>query len=136
MEMRKASLITVILCLLFTSQIHQVFAVEQNSTKEIERIEVKDGMKITYYTDGTREIFVTFIENINAQTSVSTVSHTIYIPPNWWDITERIFKIINQFLKTLAKAGIGSFLLAWEIWNIIKSLRRGRPRDYYGVGNN
>jgi len=120
---------------LFLSQVAQAFAAEQNSSRRIERIEVKNGTKIIYYTDGTKEVFITLVENINVQTSVSPVSRVIYYtPPDWSSIIERILKIINQILKTLAKAGVGSFLLAWEIWNLIKSLRKGRPRDYYGIG--
>jgi len=118
---------------LFLSQVAQAFAAEQNSSRKIERIEVKNGTKIIYYTDGTKEVFITLVENINVQTSVSSVSR-VNTPPDWSSIIERILKIINQILKTLAKAGVGSFLLAWEIWNLIKSLRKGRPRDYYGIG--
>jgi len=83
-------------------------------------------MKIIYYTDGTKEVFITLVENMNVH----------YTPPDWPSMIERMFKIINQILKTLAKVGVGSFLLAWGIWNLIKSLRKGRPRDYYGVGLN
>lgn len=131
--MKRLGLLSLILCFLFLSQVAQAFAAEQNSSRKIERIEVKNGTKIIYYTDGTKEVFITLVENINVQTSVSSVSR-VNTPPDWSSIIERILKIINQILKTLAKAGVGSFLLAWEIWNLIKSLRKGRPRDYYGIG--
>ena len=134
--MKRLGLLSLILCFLFLSQVTHVLAIEQNSSREVEKVEVKNGMKIIYYSDGTREFFITCSANINVQSSVSPViSRTVYYaPPNWPNIIERIFKVINQILKTLAKVGVGSFLLAWQIWNIIKSLRKGRPRDYYGVG--
>ena len=136
--MKRLGLLSLILCFLFLSQVTHVLAIEQNSSREVEKVEVKNGMKIIYYSDGAREFFIACSANINVQTSVSTVvSRAVhYTPPNWPNIIEKIFKVINQILKTLAKVGVGSFLLAWRIWNLIKSLRKGRPRDYYGAGLN
>ena len=136
-KMRKTvALIALILCFLFLSQVTQVFAIEENNSRNIEKVEFKDGMKIIYYSDGTREFFVVCSTVIKAQTSVSSVvSHTVYYrPPNWPSVIERIMKIIKQIIETLNGISTGCFLLAWRIWNIIKGLRKGRPRDYYGVG--
>jgi len=117
---------------LFLSQVAQVFAAEQKCSKEIERVEVKDGLKIIYYTDGTKKACLTIGTNVCFHTSSSTSVIKVYTSPDWSKITE----IAKQIFKTLKMIGLGCFLLASRIWNIIKSLRKGRPRDYHGVGLN
>ena len=59
------------------------------------------------------------------QTTITT--HPSPIP------VDKILRIIKQILDALNACGAGDALLAFTIWNIIKRMRKGRPRDYHGV---
>jgi hypothetical protein len=129
--MQKTTLISIIFLLLI-SQITHVFANSQNVSNEIERIEIGENSKTIYYKDGSREMFVTAIVNFGF--SVKTTPIIEVHPPLFPIPIDKIFRIIRQILENIFNAsGVGCFLLAWKIWNLIKGLRRGRPRDYRGV---
>lgn len=112
------------------TQIPNVSANGENVSKEVERIEMSENCKTIYYTDGSAEVFVTFVENLNLHASSSAAYTQAPITPFPID---KILRIIKQILDTLNAYGAGDALLAFTIWNIIKRLRRGRPRDYHGV---
>jgi len=124
--MQKLTIIT-ITCLLLLTQIPNVFANSGNSSSEIEKIEMKD------YKNGLRGKFLTFYGSVNVVTSVETTTQLIHIPPIEPFPIDEIFRRIKQILDALGRYGVGSTFLAWRIWNVIKRLRRGRPRDYRGV---
>jgi len=127
--------IVAISCLLILTQIPNVFANSGNISNGIERIEMKDGMKIVYYKNGLREVFFTVYECVTVDTSVETTTQVIRtpLPPIEPFPIDKIFRIIKQVLDTISSYGIGCSLLAWMIWNTIKRLRHDRPRDYRGV---
>ncbi|MDH5266765.1 MAG: hypothetical protein OEW62_03700 [Candidatus Bathyarchaeota archaeon] len=179
--MHKLTLVT-ITCLLLLSHFPHVFADSENVSKEIERIETGENVKIVYYKDGHKEMFVsgsvTMGVNVNIDSSdenesvfnkverIETeenckityygdghkemfvtgsvdmhfdVSGTAQIevttspPPSEPFPIDKIFGIIKHILEALSTYGVGGSLLAWMIWNVIKRLRHGRPRDYRGV---
>jgi len=119
--MQKLTLITII-CLLLLSQIPSVFANSGNVSNEIERIDVKEGMKIMYYKNGLREVFLTVYGSVNVATSVETTTQVVPTPvtPIKPFPIDKIFRIIKQILDTLRSCGAGSALLALMIWNIIR----------------
>jgi hypothetical protein len=114
------------------TQIPNVLANSGNVSKEIERIEISENCKTIYYTDGSAEVFVTAVANLNFHTSTSVTYTPIPITPLPIPI-DKILRIIKQILDTLNTCGAGDVLLAFIIWNTIKRLRRGRPRDYHGI---
>jgi len=132
--MQRLTLLT-ITCFLLLSQIPSVFANSGNVSNEIERIEVKEGMKIVYYKNGLREVYVSFSESANVDTSIETTTQVIHTPIHPIEPLpiDKIFRIIKQVLDTISSYGVGCSLLAWMIWNTVKRLRRNRPRDYRGV---
>jgi hypothetical protein len=132
--MQKLTMVT-ISCLLILTQIPNVFANSGNISNGIERIEMKDGMKIVYYKNGLREVFVSFSGSVNVDTSVETTTQVIHTPihPIEPFPIDKILRIIKQVLDTISSYGVGCSLLAWMIWNTIKRLRHDRPRDYRGV---
>jgi len=123
-RMQRVTLI-IIASLLLLSQIPHVFANSENISKEVENIDTEED------------------ENIYRISSINVVSYfpsvgTIVRQPSPTPPTEpfpidKIFRIIKQILDTLSSCGVGYSLLAWFIWNAIKGLRRGRPRDYRGI---
>lgn len=129
--MQRLTLITVT-CLLLLTQIPNVFANSGNFSNEIEKIEIKDGMKTIYYKNGLREVFFTVYGTVNAVASVETTTQLIHTPIEPFPI-DKILRIITHVLDTLNRYGVGSTFLAWMIWNVIKRLRHGRPRDYRGT---
>jgi len=111
-----------------------------NSSNEIERVEIGENSKTIYYKDGGKEMFVTCSVTTNIGISAE-VAHwvTVITPPSnpigfLIKTLREIFGIIKQFADLLGVIGLGGALLAWRIWNQIKSLRGNRPPDYYGVG--
>jgi len=129
--MKKLVLVCTILFLLI-SQATLVLADSGNVSKEIEQVETVENGKIVYYKDGTKEMFVTLSENLKSSSSVETV-YMVRTPPPTIPFNE-IFRILKLIFENIfGSAGLGCFLLAWKIWNIIKGLRRGRPRDYRKV---
>ena len=132
--MRKLTLLA-INCLLLLSQLPHVFADSENVSKEIERIEIGENCETIYYKDGHKEVFVTSRVNVNFGASTGT-AHVIEIPqppPHKPFPIDKIFRIIRHILEIFSSCGVGGSLIAWMIWNIIKRLRRGRPRDYHEV---
>lgn len=128
--MQKSTLITII-CLLLLSHFPNVFADNENVSKEIERIEIGENVKIVYYKDGHKEMFVS--GNVNVNFDVSGTAQAISSPPPEPFPIDKILGIIKHILEALSTYGVGGSLLAWKMWNVIKRLRRGRPRDYRGV---
>jgi hypothetical protein len=131
--MQKSTLITIIFLLLI-SQVTHVFANSENVSREIERVEIGENSKTIYYKDGTKEMFVTGSLNVNFGSSVGT-AHVIGVPTPAPSIPfDKIFQILKQILEGIfGTIGLGCLLLAWKILNIIKGLRRGRPKDYNEV---
>lgn len=118
--MKKLPIVCIILLLLI-SQSTLVLANNENVSKEIEQVETVENGK---------EVFATLFANSKVSSSVETVIRTppLIIPFN------EIFRILKLIFENIfGRAGLGYFLLAWKIWNIIKGLRRGRPRDYRKV---
>jgi len=130
--MQKLILLVIIAC--FASQIVSASATSENVSREIERIEINGTFKTVYYSDGSKESFFTVVESLQASTGVAQViGVSSPAPLNPFPIIDKILKLIKQILDTLNSCGVGYSLLAWSIWNVIKRLRRGRPRDYRGI---
>ena len=117
---------------MFLTQIPNVSANSENGSKEIEKIEIGENCKTIYYTDGSAEMFVTAVASLNFHTSTSVVYTQAPIAPPLIPV-DKILRIIKQILDTLNACGAGDAILAFTIWNIIKRIRKGRPRDYHGV---
>jgi len=117
---------------MFLTQIPKVSANSENGSKEIEKIEIGENCKTIYYADGSAEMFVTAVASLNFHTSASVVYTQAPIAPPLIPI-DKILRIIKQILDNLNACGAGDAILAFAIWNIIKRIRKGRPRDYHGV---
>lgn len=125
-------LLITLLLLLFVSEVYPAFANSESVSKEIEKVEIKNGMKIIYYKNGKREFFFSAIEVLGVDSSVETHVSYVSFPPFRIPI-DAILRILKQVAEVLTASGVGCSLLAWEIWNCIKGLRRGRPKDYDGL---
>ena len=112
--------------LLLITQSPHAFA--DNSNK-IEKVEIKDGMKIIYYKNGLKEMSITIAENVNVASSFQAQTVVYIQKPSPPDFRE-ILRFIEKILESVNSMGVGCALLAWAILNQIKKLRRGRPRDY------
>ena len=136
--MRKIAVITVFIAFLtiFSQHVYQVHAITHDRTKKIETVENKENHEIIYCKNGTRTILVIFHEGIGFRSKPASSTHyTIYKPPiDWREIFKTLLRIVKQIAETLCELGASCFLLAWQIWNTIKTLRRGRPRDYRKIG--
>ena len=125
-------IVTLAILLLILIRIPQSFATEI-PIKEIERTEVTDGCKTIYYTDGSKEVFVTCYVNFNIESSAAT-THVTFIQPipviDIGKILDQLRQILSHFFGTI---GIGSALLAERIWHYVRRRRGGRPRDYHGI---
>lgn len=130
--MQKSALITITFLLIISQVTHVLATTSENASREIERVEIGENYKKIIYKDGTVEMFVNAIANLKLSDSVTADVIKIPKPPFPFPI-EKIFELIKQILEALAGGGVGCALLAWKIWNIIKGLRRGRPRDYRGA---
>jgi len=133
--MRKIAVITVFIAFLtiFSQHVYQVHAITHDRTKKIEPVE---NHEIIYCKNGTRTILVIFHEGIGFRSKPASSTHyTIYKPPiDWREIFKTLLRIVKQIAETLCELGASCFLLAWQIWNTIKTLRRGRPKDYRKIG--
>ena len=110
-----------------------VFAQSETGSKEIDRIETTENGKTIYYTGGTKHMFVTAGATINLEAQGHTYSVFVPAPPPtvpFKEILELVKKIIEN---VFGQIGIGCSLLAWAIWNRLKSLRHNRPKDYDGI---
>ena len=124
--------ITIVFLLIMT-QIARCSALEENSSNETERIEIGKNPKRVYYNNESVEMSVSgrVVVYYHPQTCTVFGSSTPP-PPKPPDIIE-ILKIVKEILRSFIGYGVGCILLAWKIWNVLKGLRRGRPRDYRGI---
>jgi len=123
-----------IFLIFFLSQVTLALADYQNASKQIERIETTENSRTTYYTDGSKEVFVTSSLNINFGASAGT-AHVIGIPAPPPSVPfEKVIDILKEIVDGISRSiGVGFPLLAWKIWNTIRGLRRNRPKDYNDV---
>jgi len=112
--------------LLLITQCPHAFA---DNSNEIEKVEIKDGMKIIYYKNRLKEMSITIAENVNVASSFQAQTVVYIQKPSPPDFRE-ILRFIEKILESFGRAGVGCTLLAWAILNQINKLRRGRPRDY------
>lgn len=115
-DMKKLSFIILLCFFMLLTQIPNVSANSENSSKEIERIEIGENCKTIYYADGNAEMFVTAVASLNFHTSTSVVYTQAPITPPPIPI-DKIFRIIKAILNTLNICGAGNALLAFTIWN-------------------
>jgi hypothetical protein len=132
----KTKLPLVGICILLIVQVPQVFAqipAEGGTNRKVDRVEIKDGSKTTYYTDGSRNVEIDLSASVSVGISSGT-AHVVNIPvpPPPFDFG-RVLDIIKEFIDALVVGGGVCVLLAWKILDLIRRPRRGRPRDYHGV---
>jgi len=132
----KAKLLLVGICILLIVQAPQVFAqipAEDGTNGKVYRVEIKDGNKTTYYTDGSKYVEIDLSASVSVGISSGT-AHVINIPvpPPPFDFG-RVIDIIKELIDALVGGGGVCVLLAWRILDMIRQPRRGRPRDYNGV---
>jgi hypothetical protein len=129
------NLILIGIFLILSSQIPNAFAGNQNASRKVDRIETLENGKITYYKDGTTATYLHFTGTTMLTFNLSgtaDVDHTSFVPPPQFP-ADYILKIVKLIFETVSAGGVVSTLLAWMIWNSIKTLRKGRPKDYWGV---
>jgi len=109
-----------ITCFLLLSQIPSVFANSGNVSNEIERIEVKENMKIIYYKSGLKEVFFTVSENMNVESSVG-MAHVVSAPIVPFDWIQLFLKIWGAIISLPSLAALGKMIrgfLRWLYWKI------------------
>jgi len=80
-DMEKLAFIIMLCFFMLLTQIPNVSANGENVSKEVERIEMSENCKTIYYTDGSAEVFVTFVENLNLHASSSAAYTQAPITP-------------------------------------------------------
>jgi len=117
--------------------IHNAAAQSNDSGKEIERIEKTEYGRIIYYKDGTREIEVIFIENMNVGTQLNvetrTATATVYVTNPLWDLINRAIRFILSILPGIITALFAQAIK--KLWEILRNIywwlkRRKRPSFY------
>jgi len=117
--------------------IHNTAAQSNDSGKEIERIEKTEYGRIIYYKDGTREIEVIFIENMNVGTQLNvetrTATATVYVTNPLWDLINRAIRFILSILPGIITALFAQAIK--KLWEILRNIywwlkRRKRPSFY------
>jgi hypothetical protein len=128
--MKKATLIMIIFCMLLLLNVPNVFAQNEANSREIDKIETTENSKTIYYTDGTKHMFVTAAAAINLEAQGYSHSVIVPTPPPTLPLKE-ILEIVKKIIENIfGQIGIGCSILAWAIWNRLKSLRHNRPKDY------
>jgi len=117
--------------------IHNTAAQSNDSGKEIERIEKTEYGRIIYYKDGTREIEVIFIANMNVGTQLNvetrTATATVYVTNPLWDLINRAIRFILSILPGIITALFAQAIK--KLWEILRNIywwlkRRKRPSFY------
>ena len=128
--MKKPIAIVLVFFVLLLLNVPNVFA-QNETTREIDRIETTENSKTIHYKDGSKHMFMTASATINVE-SQSHASYSILEilpPPNPFPF-EKLFDLLEMLKNLLAPIGVASILLATIILHRIKGLRHNRPKDY------
>ena len=138
MPAKRLPVILMLFLILFTTAylISSTTAENNQSTKEIERIEETEYGRIIYYKDGTKDVEIIIRENVEAKTwhTVDTWTVTVYTTNPLWDFINNLIRFIMGILPGLITALFAEAIkkLGKLLRNIYWRLKRRKRPSFYG----